>query len=346
MRPIDLRSDTVTRPGPEMRKAMAEAEVGDDVYREDPTVRRLEERTAELLGLPEGLFVTSGTQANQIAIGLHCRPGDEVISEAGSHCINFEGGAMAALWGAQPRAIQGERGLLAPAQVTSAARPPNDHHPRTRLLSLENTHNRGGGSVWPLRQFGEAVQAARAAGLAVHLDGARLFNAQVASSVKASEWARVCDTATIALSKGLGAPVGSVLCGAPDLIREGRRLRKRLGGGMRQAGILAAAGLWALEHNVERLAQDHENARQLARGMADLPGVKVELSRVETNMVFAQMPVPAAQAVALLAAEGVLCGAEGSHPTTVRLVTHLDVSRQDVDEALARMGRALARTSR
>ena len=187
MRPIDLRSDTVTRPGPEMRRAMAEAEVGDDCYREDPTVRRLEERTAELLGLPEGLFVTSGTQANQIAIGIHCRPGDEVIAEAGSHCLNHEGGAMAALWGAQPRRIQGERGLLTPAQVTSAAKPPDDGRPRSRLLTLENTHNQGGGSVWPLRQFGEVVQAARVAGLAVHLDGARLFNAQVAASEKASE---------------------------------------------------------------------------------------------------------------------------------------------------------------
>jgi threonine aldolase len=340
---IDLRSDTVTRPSPGMRKAMAEAEVGDDVYDEDPTVHRLEERTAELLGQPAGLFVTSGTLANQLAIGIACRPGDEVLAEAGSHCVNFEGGGMAATWGAQPRGLEGERGLLSPEQVMAAVRPPNDHHPRSRLLCLENTHNRGGGSVWPLDRYRRVVEAGRQAGLQVHLDGARLFNAQVAIGVKAVEYARVADTATVCFSKGLGAPVGSVLCGSRDRIKEARRLRKRLGGGMRQSGILAAAALYALEHNVERLGEDHENARRLAKGLAGIPGIRVDAARVETNMVFADFPGTAADAVARLKGKGVLVNAEGSKPQTVRLVTHLDVSAPDIDDAVSRIRDALAR---
>lgn len=341
MKVIDLRSDTVTRPTPAMRKAMAEAEVGDDVFGDDPTVRALEERTAELLGLPAGVFCASGTQANQIAIGAQCRLGDELLAETGSHCLNFESGATSALWGVQPRTLEGVRGILSPGQIAPAVRPHLDPYPRTRLLCLENTHNRGGGTVWPLDRFRAVVAAAHHAGLLVHLDGARLFNAQAASGVRVSEYARVCDTAMVSFSKGLGAPVGSVLCGSAEVIREARRLRKRLGGGMRQVGILAAAGLYALDHHVARLAEDHQNALRLARGLAETPGVRVDVATVETNLIFADLPVAAVEVVPRLKAEGVLALPEGSRPNSLRLVTHLDVTTADIDEALARIRRAL-----
>jgi threonine aldolase len=336
-RTIDLRSDTVTRPSPAMRRAMAEAEVGDDVYGEDPTVRALEERTAALLGLEAGLFVASGTAGNQLAIGSHCRPGDEVIAEAGSHCLNFEGGATSALWGVQPTMLYGERGLLKPEQIV--ARAENDHFPRSRLLALENTHNRGGGSIWPLDRYTEVVQRARAQKLRVHLDGARLFNAQAATGTPVSAWSKQTDSTTVCFSKGLGAPVGSVLCGPKDFVKDARRLRKRLGGGMRQAGILAAAALFALDHNVARLGEDHRNAKRLAEGLAALPGVSV--APVETNLVFAELPIDAVEATAKLKAVGVLANPEGSKPKMIRLVTHLDVSAADIEEAIARIGRVV-----
>ncbi|GMU00863.1 GntG family PLP-dependent aldolase [Corallococcus caeni] len=340
MKPIDFRSDTVTKPTPAMRRLIADAEVGDDVYGEDPTVRRLEERVAERLGLEAAVFVPSGTQANQIAIGAHCRSGDEVLTEEGSHILHYEGGAVPALWGVQPAPLPGERGLLKPETVAAAVREDNVHNPRTRLLSLENTHNRGGGTVWPVDRFRAVVEAGRKAGLAVHLDGARLFNAQVAAGKPASAWASLTDSTSVCFSKGLGAPVGSALAAKADVIREARRLRKRLGGGMRQAGILAAAALYALEHHVERLAEDHANARRLAEGLAQLPGVKVDLARVETNMVFADLVRPAAEASALLLKQGVLANPTGPH--SIRLVCHLDVSKADIDDALARIRQALA----
>jgi len=341
MKPIDFRSDTVTKPTAGMRRAIAEAEVGDDVYGEDPTVLRLEARVAERLGLEAALFVPSGTQANQVAIGAHCRAGDEVLTEAGSHILHYEGGAVPALWGVQPQPLPGERGLLKPEDVAAAVREDNMHNPRTRLLSLENTHNRGGGSVWPVERFRAVVDVARKAGLAVHLDGARLFNAEVAAGVPASTWARLTDTTSVCFSKGLGAPVGSALAGRADLIKEARRLRKRLGGGMRQAGILAAAALYALDHHVERLAEDHANARRLAAALAEVPGVKVDAARVETNMVFAEFDRPALEMVTLLGGHGVLTNPAGG-PRTVRLVTHLDLSAADIDESVARIRRALA----
>ncbi|NVJ28560.1 MULTISPECIES: low-specificity L-threonine aldolase [Myxococcus] len=341
MKPIDFRSDTVTKPTAGMRRAIAEAEVGDDVYGEDPTVLRLEARVAERLGLEAALFVPSGTQANQVAIGAHCRAGDEVLTEAGSHILHYEGGAVPALWGVQPQPLPGERGLLNPEDVAAAVREDNMHNPRTRLLSLENTHNRGGGSVWPVERFRAVVDVARKAGLAVHLDGARLFNAEVAAGVPASTWARLTDTTSVCFSKGLGAPVGSALAGRADLIKEARRLRKRLGGGMRQAGILAAAALYALDHHVERLAEDHANARRLAAALAEVPGVKVDAARVETNMVFAEFDRPAMEMVTLLGGHGVLTNPAGG-PRTVRLVTHLDLSAADIDESVARIRRALA----
>ncbi|HYO59256.1 GntG family PLP-dependent aldolase [Archangium sp.] len=341
MKPIDFRSDTVTKPTPAMRRAMAEAEVGDDVYGEDPTARRLEERVAEKLGLQAALFVPTGTQANQIAIGLHCRLGDEVLAEAGSHIFHYESGGVSGLWGVQPGPLAGERGLFTPEQVTAAVRT-DFIGPRSRLLSLENTHNRGGGKVWPLERFRAVVAAGREAGLTVHLDGARLFNAAVAMGTPASAWASLTDTTAVCFSKGLGAPVGSAIAGSKELIAEARRLRKRLGGAMRQVGILAAGALYALENHVERLTEDHAHARRLAAGLAEIPGVKVDPAQVETNMLVADFPLPVREMLAKLAAHGVLCGASGAGPRSVRLVTHLDVSSSDIDEALNRIRRALA----
>jgi len=329
--PIDLRSDTVTRPTPGMRRAMAEAEVGDDVYGEDPTIRALEVRVAERLGHEAAVFVPSGTQGNQIAIGVQTRPGEEVILEESSHPFHYENGAISALWGAQPRTIAGKRGIFTPAQIRGASRGNDDHLPRSRLLIIENTHNRGGGTVWKPEVFADAVAAARAVGLLVHLDGARLFNAEVAAGVPASTWARQTDSTTVCFSKGLGAPVGSVLAGSSAFIAEARRLRKRLGGGMRQAGFLAAACLYALDHHVARLAEDHENARVLARRLAEIPGVRIELDRVETNMVYADLPVDAPAFVTRLRAAGLRVNSVGPH--TIRLVCHLDVDRAACERA-------------
>ena len=329
--PIDLRSDTVTRPTPGMRRAMAEAEVGDDVYGEDPTIRALEDRVAERLGHEAAVFVPSGTQGNQIAIGVQTRPGEEVILEESSHPFHYENGAISALWGAQPRTVAGHRGILTPAQIQGASRGQDDHLPRSRLVILENTHNRGGGTVWKPGVFADAVKAARAAGLLVHLDGARLFNAEVAAGVPASTWARLTDSTTVCFSKGLGAPVGSVLAGNKAFVAEARRLRKRLGGGMRQAGILAAACLYALDHHVARLAEDHENARVLARRLSEIPGVRIELDRVESNMVYAELPVDAPAFVARLRDAGVRVNSVGSG--TIRLVCHLDVDRAACERA-------------
>jgi threonine aldolase len=336
----DFRSDTVTRPTEGMRAAMAAAEVGDDVYGEDPTVRRLEEATAERLGHEAGLFVTSGTQGNQIAIGVFCRPGDEIVLEANSHTLHYEGAGAGALWGAQLYPLQSAKGILSEAQVRSSLRPDDDHAPRTRLLVLENTHNRGGGTVWPLSAFKDALKPAREAGLCVHLDGARLWNAEAAAGTGARSWAELADSTTVCFSKGLGAPAGSVLVGSRAFIHEARRLRKRLGGGMRQAGILAAGALYALEHHVLRLSEDHRHARQLAEGLVALPGLSVDLTRVETNMVYAEFPCPAEEAVARLRAQGVLGHAVG--PRTLRFVCHLDVGEKDVQRALEAAARQSA----
>jgi len=330
--PIDLRSDTVTRPSPGMRDAMARAEVGDDVFGEDPTVRRLEERVAELLGKEAGLFVPSGTMANQVALGTLARSGDEVICHEGAHVVGFEGGAPSALWGIQLRPIPGERGVLAAVDVEAAVRGEADWLPRTRVIEVENTHNAAGGTVWPLERLEELGRLAAARGLALYLDGARLLNASAASGVAPRAYAAPATLASTCLSKGLGAPAGSVLTGPKDLLREARRLRKRLGGGMRQAGILAAAGLYALDHNIGRLAEDHANARRLAQGLAEIPGFRLALAP-ETNLVY--LRVEDAVAVAgRLRARGVLCAVAGRD--LLRLVTHLDVSAQDVEEALRR----------
>jgi threonine aldolase len=336
----DFRSDTVTRPTAPMRAAMAAAEVGDDVYGEDPTVRRLEEVTAGRLGHEAGVFVTSGTQGNEIALGLFCRPGDEVVVEANGHTVHYEGGAAAGLWGAQVHPVSSERGILSEGQIRAAVRPDDEHAPRTRLLVLENTHNRGGGAVWPEEDFRRAVRAARASGLAVHLDGARLWNAAVAAGLPERTWSALADTTTVCFSKGLGAPAGSVLVGSRDLMREARRLRKRLGGGMRQAGVLAAAALHALDHHHARLAEDHRHARLLAEGLAAIPGVRVNLGRVETNMVYADFARPAGELAAGLRTAGVLAHPVG--PSTMRFVCHLDVGEADVARALREVARLVA----
>jgi len=342
MTPIDLRSDTVTKPSSGMREAMARAEVGDDVYGEDPTVNRLQERVAELLGKEAALFVASGTMANQLALGVLTRPGDEVICDEGAHPVNFEGGAMPALWGIQPRTLRGDRGMLEPAQVEAAVRPESEHFPRSRVLEIENTHNRGGGAVYPVERVRALAEVARRRGLSMYLDGARLMNASVASGVAPRELAAGATLASLCLSKGLGAPVGSLLAGPRDLVREARRLRKRLGGAMRQAGVLAAAGLYALDHNVARLAEDHENARALATALAGVAGCAVS-HPVETNIVLVTFAGQGAVGLAGRFREvGVLCNPEGSRPDVVRFVTHLDVSREDVLEAAGRMARAVA----
>ncbi|CAN5917005.1 GntG family PLP-dependent aldolase [soil metagenome] len=345
-RPIDLRSDTVTRPTPAMRRAMAEAEVGDDVYGEDPTVLALERRTAELLGKPAALFVPSGTMANQIAIGVHCRPGDELICDDSAHVYVWEAGGIARHWGATTRPLRGVNGQLRAADLVDKIRPDDGHYVRTRLVSLENTHNRGGGSIYPIEAVGEITAWARSNGLAMHLDGARLMNAVVASGHSAADWARPFDTVSICFSKGLGAPVGSALAGSVGMIQEAHRLRKLLGGGMRQAGIIASAALHALDHHVDRLAEDHEHAQILSRTVEQTEGLRIESGTVETNLVWIVIDPQIAQApeiASLLKAEGVLLSALG--PQVLRACTHLDVTRAEVEHAAEALRRVVTERS-
>ncbi len=333
-RSIDLRSDTVTRPTPGMRRAMAEAEVGDDVYGEDPTVQALELRTAELLGKEAALFVPSGTMANQIGIGVHCRPGDELICGETSHVYVWEAGGIARHWGTTPRTVRGENGQLRLSDLTDLIRPDNEHYVQTRLVCLENTHNRGGGLVASFEEVEKISNWARSRELAMHLDGARLMNAVVASKISAADWARPFDTVSICFSKGLGAPVGSALAGSAEIIRQAHRLRKLLGGGMRQAGVIASAALYALEHHVDRLAEDHEHAQILAQAVEQTKGLRIESGKVETNLVWIAVDPAigtAADVVARLKAEGVLMSALG--PQVFRACTHLDVSREEVERA-------------
>jgi threonine aldolase len=332
---VDLRSDTLTMPAPDMRRSMAEAELGDDVFGEDPTVNRLEERAAGLLGKEAAVFVASGTMGNLLAVLSLTRHGQEVIADADAHVFMSEGGGSAALAGVQVRQVRTDAGVMTADQVRGAVRPTDDYHaPLTAAVCVEDTHNRHGGVVWPLPALRAVRQVADEHGLAVHMDGARIFNAAVAQGVPAREIAAVADTVTFCVSKGLGAPVGSVLCGAPDTIDRARRWRKAVGGGWREAGVLAAAGLWALDHNVDRLADDHANARTLAEGLAELPGVVVDLSRVQTNIVrFDLTSLSAAEFVAACRARGVLGGATGRR--SVRFVTHLGIEPGDVQRALA-----------
>lgn len=333
-RAIDLRSDTVTRPSPAMRQAMVSAEVGDDVYGEDPTVLELERLTAELLGKEAALFVPSGTMANQIAIGVHCAPGDELICGETAHVYVWEGGAIARLWGTTARTIPGALGLFSTSDLPGKIRPDDGHYARTRLVCLENTHNRAGGRVHPIEDVAAISRWARKSGLGMHLDGARLMNAVVASGVSADRWASHFDTVSICFSKGLGAPVGSAVAGSKAMIQEARRLRKFLGGGMRQAGILASAAIYALDHNVERLADDHIHAQILAKAVEQTEGLSLESGPVETNLVWISVDQSlgtAADLAGRLRTEGVILSALG--PQTLRACTHLDVSREDVVSA-------------
>jgi len=338
---IDLRSDTVTRPTPAMRKAMAEAEVGDDVYREDPTVRRLEEKAAEILGKEAGLFVPTGSMGNAVAVAVHARPGEEVILDADCHIMNYEMGTLAVFAGAMPHPVHGDRGFPTPEQVEAAIRPPIYYCCRTTLLCLENTHNMQGGGIYPRDRFQSVVNLARRRGLKVHVDGARIFNASIASGVPAASLAEGTDSVMFCLSKGLGAPVGSMLVGGSAFIEEAVAMRKRMGGGMRQVGILAAAGLVALETMVTRLAEDHSNARLLSERLAEIPGIEIDPSTVETNIViFRTTKIAAASLVDRLKAVGVLCLAISADQ--VRMVTHHDVSRDQVLKAASEARRIAA----
>lgn len=340
MPPIDLRSDTVTRPSPGMRSAMANAEVGDDVYGEDPTVQRLERRVAEMLGKERALFVPSGTMANQLALLLHTRPGDEVVIGEGTHCALFESGAAAALSGVQ-LAVAGRGGLFDAAELEAAIQPDAYWLPRTSLVVVENTHNRGGGRVFPLDRLTRVSELARARGLAVHLDGARLWNASAASGVALADWARRADTVSVCFSKGLGAPVGSALVGPAELLTRALRLRRMLGGSMRQSGVLAAAALHALDENLPRLAEDHAKAQLLAQGLAGVEGCRVDARAVETNIVNIELVGPSADAVIALAKDkGVLVGSIAR--ATLRAVTHLDVSLEATKRAAALLAEAIS----
>jgi len=338
---VDLRSDTVTRPTPGMRKAMAEAEVGDDVLDHDPTTLALEERVAGMLGKARALFFPSGIQANQTALAVQGRPGSEVILEAGAHIFNYEEGAGAALWGLQLRPVEGDGGLLTPAVVRSAIRPVSPYVHPTSLLAIENTHNGAGGRILPLATAAAIREVARAAGIPVHLDGARLWHACVETGSGPDAFGALADTVMVCLSKGLGAPVGSLLAGEEDTMARAWRVRRRLGGGMRQSGILAAAGLYALEHHVDRLREDHLRARTLAEGAAEIPGLSVLLP--ETNIVMLDIEAPGISPQDLLdalAVRGILMVPFG--PKRLRAVTHLDVDDSGTVRALAALREALA----
>jgi len=328
---IDLRSDTVSRPTPEMREAIATAPVGDDVYGEDPTVNRLQEIAAQHMGKESALFVPSGSMANQLAIRIHARPGDVVLGGNRNHVLRYEAGSAAALAGVQIRTL-GDSGLFDANDIEAAATPGDVHTPASTLCIFENTHNAGGGLAWPEEQLARTAAAARQHGMSLHLDGARIFNAAAATGQSSQSIASPFDSVTFCLSKGLGAPVGSVLCGDAEFIHRARLERKRLGGGMRQAGILAAAGIYALEHHVDRLTEDHSNARRLAEGLRE-KGFEVD-GAPETNMVVLRIP-DTETFLEAAAKKGVLMGAIGSG--RVRAVTHIDVDANDIAQALERL---------
>jgi len=332
---IDLRSDTVTKPSLEMRRAMFEAEVGDDVYCEDPTINHLEKRAAEIFGREAALFVPSGTMGNQISIKLHTHHGQEVICEERGHVFNYEMAMMAHFSGVAPRTGWAEDGVLTWEHVKSKLKTKSYHAAKTGLVSLENTHNMAGGTITPLTVFDEVCDNVHEAGLPIHLDGARVFNASVALGIPVAQLTARADTVMFCLSKGLGAPVGSLLVGSAELMDRGRIYRKALGGGMRQAGILAAAGLIALEQGPQKLKQDHSNARFLAEGLAQIPGIKIDPNKVQTNILICDVSGTGMTATDLsrkLAERNVL--ANGVSPQLIRFVTHLDVSREQCAQAL------------
>lgn len=330
---IDLRSDTVTKPSPEMRRAMAEAEVGDDVWGDDPTVNKLQEKVADLLGKEAALFTPSGTMANLIAILTHTQPGDEVIVERESHTFNYEVGGAGALAGVQLNTIPGDRGILSPEHIKNAIREPNVHIPRTRLICLENTHNRGSGAIYPMDKIQAIRRVALEKNISMHLDGARLFNACVATGINAKEYAQNFDSLMFCFSKGLGAPVGSIMAGSREFIQRAHRFRKMLGGGMRQVGILAAAALYSLENNVERLADDHAHAKMLAQAIGGIKGFRINPEHVETNIIVfdvAGSGFTVQQVLDKLAERGILMISFGE--TLVRAVTSLQVNHDDIEK--------------
>jgi len=329
---IDLRSDTVTTPSKLMQKAMAEAEVGDDVYGEDPTVNLLQEYCADLFGKERALYVPSGTMANQVSLNAHTQPGDEVICDYGSHIFNYECGSPGILSGVQLHPLHGDHGIPEVGQIREAIRPDNVHQPTTKVIALENTHNRAGGIVFPLERIREIASLAEEYGLVMHLDGARLMNAVIATDTEVQEYTRYFDSVTLCFSKGLGAPVGSIVAGSEEFIRGAHRYRKVYGGGMRQAGIIAAGALYAIRNNVERLQEDHENAKALAEGIADLPGIGIETEWVHTNIVIFDVTSDSMQAAELcdqLRERGV--SMLPFSRTRVRAVTNLLVSEKDIE---------------
>ena len=339
---IDLISDTSTRPGAAMRRVMADAPVGDEQRGEDPSVNALCERVAALLGKQAALFLPSGTMCNQIALAVHCRAGDEIVAADTAHVIGSEGAGAAVFAGAVIRAIPTQDGVFTAEQLSAAIRQRKVKSPRSRVVVVEQTNNRGGGSVWPLTTIDEIAEVARAGGLALHMDGARLMNAVVASGVEAARFASGCQSVWLDLSKGLGCPVGGVLAGSPDFIEEANVWKHRFGGAMRQAGIVAAAGIYALEHNVERLKQDHDNARSFAEALADLPGISLRNPKVETNLVFIDISgtgLDAATVSSRLLERGVRVGVEETH--VMRAVFHLDIDAADTREAVTAFAAAV-----
>lgn len=331
---IDLRSDTVTRPTRGMLAAMHAAEVGDDVFGEDPTVNNLEERVADLLGMEAAIFVPSGTMSNQIAIRCHTIPGDELICEVNNHIFQYESGGPAALSGVMCQTMVGQEGVIDVPDLDGLVKPDADYAARTRLVCLENTHNRGGGKVFPIENIERISRWARTNNLAMHLDGARLWNAVVKTKIPLRSWTQYFHTVSVCFSKGLGAPVGSALAGPKEFVKRARRIRKMFGGGMRQAGILAAAANYALDHHVDRLAEDHDNARRLAGIVSEIPGVTLASPSVETNLLFIKLDPKlgtAAQVQAKLQVQGVLTLPTAAQ--TLRFVTHLDVNREQVEHA-------------
>jgi threonine aldolase len=340
---IDLYSDTVTRPSEGMRRAIYEAEVGNEQAKEDPTTNRLQDLAAEMLGKEQAVFLPSGTMCNAIAYRVHCEPGDEVILDRTAHTLHWEAGGPAALNGVMCRTLEGENGIYTPDQVQGAVRGYRHHHPTSRLLHVEQTTMWGGGRVWPVERIAAVADVAREHGLAVHMDGARLMNAVVTSGLPATEHTKSVDTVWLDFTKGLGAPVGAVLAGPAEFIERAWRFKHQFGGAMRQSGIIAAAGLYALENNIERLAEDHANARALGAALAEVPGIGIDMDQIQTNIVFIDVAGTGRSAKEIhdgLVAKGVRIGVFG--PTTMRALTHLDADRGAVEEVAATMAEVVA----
>ncbi len=338
---IDLRSDTVTLPTPEMREEMYQAFVGDDVFGDDPTINNLEERVAEILGKEAAVYMPSGTMTNQVAIRTYTEPGDEILLEQSAHVYFNEAGATAALSGAICRLIPGDRGVFGAEDMEAAIRPVNDHYPRTKLVCVENTANRGGGKVWPLEKLAEVKKTGHENGLKIHLDGARIWNAAAAMNIPESEIAKHFDSVSVCFSKGLGAPVGSALAGSRDFIMEARRFRKQFGGGMRQAGIIAAGALYALENNRERLTVDHDNAKIFAKGLAEIQGIEINPDDVETNIInFRVQGMTIDELIEKLNKQGTYVLPKDS--ITIRAVTNLMVSESQINIALDHVRNAIS----